>query len=81
MNLPTETSLTGSVGLVSGGGWSGDQAVVALETHVDFMRDCLVCDDEQRFTAVLRTATRLVGCCRNCGNELAIPLTRSEVIA
>jgi hypothetical protein len=51
--------------------------IAVLETHVEWMRFCEICDSEQVFVAGWQCATGLVGCCLGCGNERVAPFTRT----
>ncbi len=48
-----------------------------LETRVEFMTHCLVCERDQPFIAEWECMTGLVGCCIGCGTPRIAPFTRA----
>jgi hypothetical protein len=80
MSLLTPNSVSGE------GGVSLGKTVVLelypnlhiLETSVEWMRFCDVCNAEHRFVANVRCSTGLVGCCSNCEEYGIAPFTRAN---
>ena len=74
MIFPTQRRVSlGSVGV--GGGVRLDP-VAALETPIQSMRWCLVCESEQIFVAGWECSSGLLGCCLCCSSESLVPFTR-----
>lgn len=65
---------TVGLGDQSGGAWGG---VAALKNPIVWMRLCLICEREERFTAVLECAGGLIGSCLGCGDERFLPFSRA----
>lgn len=64
--------------VADGKGEGGNRAVLALlDTRVEFMQFCPVCDCEQQFVAGWECALGLIGCCLGCGEEKLISFSRT----
>jgi hypothetical protein len=75
MTSPTEpTTNPIAVGSESGDLLRG--GVAALETPVEWMRFCPVCECETRFMAGWACDSGLIGFCLWCGAEAVIPFSR-----